>query len=363
MVWWWLSSPTPRTLRTPLLAALAVAVLVGVGVAATPPLRSRVVEKSIELAQGNINALLTGRLDGWRAAWAMLWRSPLTGVGQGAFRAEYAETRLALEARGVTFFVEQLSVILATPHNEALSVAAEQGLPGVIALAWAIWIVWRAARRLRDPNHRGLAWAGVTALGVLCLVSFPLHVSTVAWPWLLFLAWLFRQSDDADPHTHARPRPQPDTSGVPARQLFPFVFVLLLIALGWQTLRTSDRITASRLLARVEARTLAAIQQRHAPSTMFAENLAWLDTAARLDPLEIGIPMARGTQFLLLRRPDDALTAYREAAALEPRPEIDLNIGRALLQKGDKNNARTAFARAVQLNPRLRAELPPGALD
>jgi hypothetical protein len=359
MVWWWLSSPTPRTLRTPLLAAVAVAVLVGVGVAATPPLRSRVVEKSIELAHGDINALLTGRLDGWRAAWAMLWRSPLTGVGQGAFRAEYADTRLGLEARGVTFFVEQLSVILATPHNEALSVAAEQGLPGVIALAWAIWIVWRAARRLRDPNHRGLAFAGVTALGVLCLVSFPLHVPGVAWPWLLFLAWLFRQSNDSESETD----PHLTIAGVPARQLFPFVLVMLLIALGWQVVRTSNRITASRLLARVEARTLAAIQQRHAPSTMFAEHLAWLDTAARLDPLEIGVPMARGTQFLLLRRPDDALTAYREAAALEPRPEIDLNIGRALLQKGDKANARASFARAVQLNPRLRAELPPGALE
>lgn len=147
------------------------------------------------------------------------------------------------------------------------------------------------------------------------------------------------------------------------RQLFPWLFGLLLIAFGWQTLRSSDRITASRLLVSVETRTRAAIQAKHAPSTMFAEHLAWLDTAARLDPLEIGIPMARGTQFLLLRRPDDALAAYRAAATLEPRPEIDLNIGRALLMKGDREQARAAFARAVQLNERLRAELPPGALD
>lgn len=147
------------------------------------------------------------------------------------------------------------------------------------------------------------------------------------------------------------------------RQLFPWLLAILLIALGWQTLRASDRITASRLLARVESRTVAAIQARHAPSTMFAEHLQWLDQAARLDPLEVGVPMARGTQFLLLRRPDDALAAYRAAAALEPRPEIDLNIGRALLQKGDRDQARAAFARAVQLNPRLRDELPPGALD
>jgi len=147
------------------------------------------------------------------------------------------------------------------------------------------------------------------------------------------------------------------------RRLFPFVFATLLVALGWQTLRAMDRITASRLLARVEARTLAAVQARHAPSTMFAEHLSWLDTAARLDPLEIGIPIARGSQFLLLRRPTEALAAYREAAALEPRPEIDLNIGRALWMQGAHDEARAAFKRAVQLNPQLRTEVPPGGLD
>jgi tetratricopeptide (TPR) repeat protein len=143
------------------------------------------------------------------------------------------------------------------------------------------------------------------------------------------------------------------------RQLFPFVLVPLLAALAWQSRRAHDRLEAGRLLAQVEARTVAAVQARHAPSTMFAQHLAWLDQAARLDPLEIGVPIARGTQFLLLRRPDEALAAYREAAALEPRPEIDLNIGRALLMRGSTEEARRAFARAVSLNPQLRTEVPP----
>lgn len=146
------------------------------------------------------------------------------------------------------------------------------------------------------------------------------------------------------------------------RQLFPFVFVALLAALAWQTVRTRDRIEAGRLLAQVEARTVAALQAKRAPSTMFAQHLAWLDEAERLDPLEIGIPIARGTQFLLLRRPDDALAAYRAAAALEPRPEIDLNMGRALLMRGSKDEARRAFERAVTLNPMLRAEVPADGL-
>jgi O-Antigen ligase len=205
-----------------LLAGVLVLVLAVAGLAASTPLRARVSEKVMQLASGDLNAVLTGRLDGWRAAAAMLRAKPVTGVGQGGFRAEYADARLALEARGVTFLNEQQSVVMATPHNEALSVAAEQGAPGLIALAWAIWCAIASASaarrpderdrnhddgrdrdhdrgheggRDRDRNHdRTLALSGLAALGVLSLVSFPLHVPAIAWPWLLFLAWIFRSA-------------------------------------------------------------------------------------------------------------------------------------------------------------------------
>jgi tetratricopeptide (TPR) repeat protein len=141
------------------------------------------------------------------------------------------------------------------------------------------------------------------------------------------------------------------------------VAAVLVVALMWQTMRVRDRIEAGRLLARVEARTLAAVSAGRAPSTMFGEHLQWLDRAARLDPSEIGIPLARGTQFLLLRRPAEAIASYEAALALEPRPEIHLNPGRAFLLQGDRTRARAAFTRAVELNPLLRAEVPPGGLD
>jgi hypothetical protein len=201
-----------------LLAGVLVLVLAVAGLAASTPLRARVSEKVMQLASGDLNAVLTGRLDGWRAASAMLRAKPVTGVGQGAFRAEYADARLALEAEGVTFLNEQQSVVMATPHNEALSVAAEQGVPGLIALAWAIWCAIASAaligdragderssharpahaRSLGDHDHdRTLALSGLAALGVLSLVSFPLHVPTIAWPWLLFLAWIFRSAAES----------------------------------------------------------------------------------------------------------------------------------------------------------------------
>ncbi|MGV3518996.1 hypothetical protein [Luteitalea sp.] len=139
------------------------------------------------------------------------------------------------------------------------------------------------------------------------------------------------------------------------------ILAALLVALGWQSWRVHARVEAGRLLHRVEIRTQAALARRKAPSTMFAEHLAWLDRAKRLAPAEVGVPMAIGAQHLLLRRPDAALAAYRAAALLEPRPEIDLNIGRALLMRGDTDAARAAFARAVRLSPHLAREVPPDA--
>jgi hypothetical protein len=104
----------------------------------------------------------------------------------------------------VTFLSEQQQVVMATPHNEALSVAAEQGVPGVIALAWAIWCAIASAARIgveRDHGHdRTLALSGLAALGVLSLASFPLHVPAIAWPWLLFLAWIFRAATETMEH-------------------------------------------------------------------------------------------------------------------------------------------------------------------
>ncbi len=318
-----------------------------------------------QLARGDVNAFLTGRLDGWRAAMDMLGRRPISGVGHGAFRAEYADTRLALVERGVPMFPEQTNVMMATPHNELLSVAAEQGVPGVLALAWAVWRLCRAARRVADDARRAMAWSGLAALAAPALVWFPFHAPTVAWPWLLFIAWVFREDDEARASGRAL-TPVPASAGAPpaSAQVTRWAcLVLVVLALGWQTFRARDRLEASRLLAQVEARTRFAISARRAPSTLFAEHLAWLDVAARLDPLEVGIPVARGTQFLLLRRPAEALAAYRAAAALEPRPEIDLNIGRALSMQGSHADARAAFTRAVRLDPHLRAEIPAGAID
>ena len=143
------------------------------------------------------------------------------------------------------------------------------------------------------------------------------------------------------------------------RRLFLPLVVALLMALGWQTMRWRNRLEASAIVARVEVQTQAAIARRRAPSTLFAAHLADLDRAWRLAPSDVSIPIAVGAQYLLLKRADDAINAYEIANALEPRPEIDLNLGRAYQLRGDVARARAAFARVVRLNPVLAREVPP----
>jgi O-antigen ligase len=182
-------------------AALLTAALVATAlvVAAVPPLRYRVMQKSLALAHGEWNWVLTGRLDGWRAAAWMLREHPLTGVGQGAYGAEFVPAKLALLDRGVQFFPDLKEAGFANAHNEVLEAGADWGIPGLLALSWALWVLLAALRRAgRTPEDRALAWAGTASLGILSLVDFPFRIALVAFPALLFLSWVLRREERAE---------------------------------------------------------------------------------------------------------------------------------------------------------------------
>ena len=187
-------------------AAVAVATLAGAIVlllALVGPFRERSLEKVEGIAQGDWNSVLTGRLDGWRAAIWMLGEHPLTGVGVGAYRTEFIPAKTALLRQGVTFFPDQMNVVFANAHNELLEVAAETGWPGLAAFAFGLALLMRRLLRWRPPggadpaaakspvdSPSALAWAGIAAIGVLSLANFPFRIAIALWPICLFLAWL-----------------------------------------------------------------------------------------------------------------------------------------------------------------------------
>jgi len=197
--------PTRKALAGVALMSVVAGLLV-VGVA---PLRERVSQKAEMLARGRINSVLTGRLDGWKAALWMLRENPVTGVGHGAYRAEYGEAKLALLEEGTEFLRSQYQVMFANAHSEPLEVVAETGLLGLAALCWALWQLFLALRR-RDSAapEAALAWAGVVALALLCLGQFPFRLSLTAIPAVLFLAWVFATveiEDEAEEKVEEKP--------------------------------------------------------------------------------------------------------------------------------------------------------------
>ncbi|HUF79466.1 MAG TPA: O-antigen ligase family protein [Thermoanaerobaculia bacterium] len=213
-VFWLATLPVRRALTAVVAGAIVLATLV----AGVPELRERLAGVGRLLAQNQLNAALTGRLDGWNAALWMVKEHPWTGVGHGAYRAEFGTAKLALQNRGVEFFEGHTDPFFANAHNDLLEAAAEWGLPGVAALAWGLWVLGRSVigqgARTRAPEGarasrragteapggdgrggRPFALAGTAAALLLALGQFPFHLALVAYPFLVFLAWVFRQAD------------------------------------------------------------------------------------------------------------------------------------------------------------------------
>lgn len=189
----WASVLPKRRVAAVLGAGMALLLVLLVAVA---PLRQRVAAKVSQARQGDWSSVLTGRLDGWRAAVWMLGEHPWAGVGQGAFRPEFVPAKLALLDRGARFDPFQMQPVFANAHNEYLEAGAEWGIPGLLALGWALWTLTAALRGRRAGAERALAGAGVAALAVLALGHFPFRGALVGYPALLFLAWVLRPAEE-----------------------------------------------------------------------------------------------------------------------------------------------------------------------
>lgn len=171
-------------------AALVLVLALGIA-----PLRERIAAKAGQALAGDWNSVLTGRLDGWRAALWMTREHPWTGVGHGAYRPEYMPAMNDLLDRGVRMYPLHMQPVFANAHNEYLEAVAEWGLPGIAALAWGLWVLAAALRRARGEDGQALAWAGVAALAVLSFVYFPFRIALVAFPSILFLSWICRRGE------------------------------------------------------------------------------------------------------------------------------------------------------------------------
>ena len=101
------------------------------------------------------------RVNRWIAAWEMVKDRPWSGVGYGAYAQAYPEYRRKL-------IVTEVSYQRMGAHSEVVRLAAEVGVPGLLAALWFVGVAagtgLRIFRRSRDPSVRLLSLAVVAGL-------------------------------------------------------------------------------------------------------------------------------------------------------------------------------------------------------
>lgn len=140
-----------------------------------------------------IQALSTQRLAAWAAADGMWQASPWHGHGPGSYARQGQSYRLAAEPALQRRLLPPVTATgFAEAHNDYLQLAAEAGLPALLAALLALGLLLdRLFRRAPgDPEARALA--GMLVAGaVAALAWFPLQVPLLALMLLLGLgrAW------------------------------------------------------------------------------------------------------------------------------------------------------------------------------
>lgn len=131
---------------------------------------------------------------------------------------------------------------------------------------------------------------------------------------------------------------------------------LLAIAIVALTLPELARYAGERRLRLVEA-TLTAIATHAKDPVPLFRRLSGDAEATRTYPGDWRPLVAAGRASFLAGDFAQSVVLFERANSLGERPEIDVNLGVALLQLGEHDRAEKLFARAAALSPKLAPEI------
>lgn len=320
---WWSGFSSARG-RTILVAAIAVVLVLVVGAGLL--LASR-------LAQHRSGDAV--RMDLWRSAGAMFVDHPATGVGPGAYGIElrsYRDPKLARDH-------------VTTAHNLYLNIAAEMGVPGLLAAAWVIlalaWAWWRTLRRGEPGSSQWWRTLGVGA----ALAGFGAQsmVDTFVESAILLVAAFFVAQ------ILAYPSPNAEFGGQGRR--WPWSAVMALLILGaagmawdaWAEAKFVRSVTLTQRGVVDDALSAAeAARARDPAMPLYACHSGYL----------AGLQAAEGDEASL----QATLDQYRECMAGTAVPELvdQLNASALLWQAGYRDEARAVtrtLTRQMPLQP------------
>ena len=163
--------------RRGVIAAIGVAILIGIFAYVYSPLRARIANVGTRLQSGQLEEAMSNRLTPWLVAWRMSAANPVMGVGPGGFAWDYFPYKIETEQRYFRFlgldrvrpgFSRYASTInYGEAHNEFLEVLAEAGWPALAILVAALLVIATSSRaKSRDPLPSAREGDASTSLGM-----------------------------------------------------------------------------------------------------------------------------------------------------------------------------------------------------
>lgn len=289
------------------------------------------------------------RIIDWAAGWEMFKGSPATGAGLGNYKVRFlgAKTQF-LETAGeahtkAIWRAEQA-------HNDYVQVAAELGIPGIIAVVACLLMIavffWRRLRRLQDGLRRLellLLLAGVVVACAHAVVSFPFHlpVSALAVVTLLGVAASSSFGDES------RIRLTIAGDGARAVALLCLVpLILLSYGLGREFVA---RVSFAGGISSMEAgdldRAKARLDRSVSASSLLTEGLFWLAT------IEIQLADQAGDVATYVRHLESARDHADAGLGAYPTEEGLLLQAGIALRMNDLDLVDDATARLFASNP------------
>jgi UDP-GlcNAc:undecaprenyl-phosphate GlcNAc-1-phosphate transferase len=272
------------------------------------------------------------RYDYWRIAWGVFRERPVLGVGAGNYDGPYFERRATDED-------------IRQPHSVELQALSELGLVGALMLATFVAALAVGAARLA-LLARSSAPARFLAVAASGAVAAWLVHTSVDWIHLLpgvtgiaiaFAAILLMGRQP--PHgaaAEALPVARRWQPRVASALSVAVVLAVAGVSLSRQGLAEHFRLSAQGALA-----------QRPADALRNA------DRALRLDPEAISSYYVKAAALARFNEPAAARSALLSATEREPHDFVTWALlGDLAVRTGDLAEARSAYNRAIKLNPR-----------
>ena len=253
------------------------------------------------------------RLQLWPDALRLIAARPVTGWGEDATGLSFGRFLSADWAPGV---------IYDRTHSGLLEIAATQGIVGLLALGWVLFVLFRGIWRYRFTESVGALGAACIGYTVWVIFNFDWVPATAAFWLLAGTAWsAIRAAETAD-QTLVTEQPV-RAVGAAARSVGAVGLVVAAVFFGVMPVLADTWYSQGRP-----------------------------ELAAMADPLQARYHWDLGLNRIALADQRGGVAELQRAADFgETEPQLYVDLGDAELKLGDRASARRDYNRALLIDP------------